>query len=32
VRIPIKGTPRYVKAIVYDYASDLVGSAMLRIR
>lgn len=32
VRIPVKGTPRYVKAIAYDYASDLVGSAMLRMR
>lgn len=32
VRVPIKGTPRYVKAIVYDYAADLVGSATFRIR
>jgi hypothetical protein len=23
---------RYVKAIVYDYAADLVGSAMARLR
>jgi VWFA-related protein len=32
VRIPVKGTPRYVKAIVYDYAADLVGSATVRLR
>lgn len=27
-RVSLKGRPRYVKAVVYDYASDLVGSAM----
>ena len=32
VRIPLKGTPRDVKAIVYDYASDLMGSAVSRVR
>ena len=32
VRVPVKGQPRYVKAIVYDYASDLVGTATARIR
>jgi VWFA-related protein len=26
--IPLKGKARYVKAVVYDYASDLIGSAM----
>lgn len=32
VRIPVKGRPRWVKAIVYDYASDLVGSTTIRMR
>lgn len=32
VRVPVKATPRYVKAIVYDYAADLVGTATARIR
>ena len=26
VRVPVRGTPRHVKAVVYDYGSDLVGS------
>ena len=32
VRVPVTGTPRYVKAIVYDYAADLVGSATVKLR
>ena len=28
VRIPLTGEPQYVKAILYDYAADLVGSVM----
>jgi VWFA-related protein len=32
VRIPVKGQPHYVKAIVYDYAADLVGSTSVRFR
>jgi len=32
VRIPLKGDPKYVKAIVYDYASDLLGSAVVKIK
>jgi hypothetical protein len=27
-RVPVTGTPRYVKAIVYDYDADRVGSVM----
>ena len=26
VRVPVRGAPRHVKAVVYDYGSDLVGS------
>lgn len=32
VRVPVKAAPRFVKAIVYDYAADLVGTATARIR
>lgn len=32
VRIPLKGDPKYVKAILYDYAADLVGSSMLQMK
>lgn len=32
VRVPVSGQPRYVKVIVYDYAADLVGSAMVKLR
>jgi VWFA-related protein len=31
-RLSITGAPAYVKVIVYDYASDLLGSAMLKLR
>jgi VWFA-related protein len=27
--VPVSGTPRFVKAVVYDYGSDRVGSVML---
>lgn len=32
VRVPVKADPRYVKAIAYDYAKDLVGTATSRLR
>ena len=32
VRVPVKATPRHVKAIVYAYAADLIGTATARIR
>ena len=32
LRIPVKGQPRFVKAIVYDYAADLIGSAMVDLK
>ncbi|MEX2273527.1 MAG: permease prefix domain 1-containing protein [Vicinamibacterales bacterium] len=32
VRVPVKGAPRDVKAIVYDDATDLVGSATVKLR
>ena len=28
VQIPVTGEPQYLKAILYDYTADLVGSAM----
>jgi len=31
-RVPLKGRVRYLKAIVYDYASDRLGSAIVKIR
>ncbi len=31
-RIPLNGKVRYVKAVVYDYASDRIGSAVVRVR
>jgi VWFA-related protein len=31
-RIPVKGEPKYVKAIVYDYGADRLGSAIMRIK
>jgi VWFA-related protein len=31
-RITVKGEPKYVKAIVYDYGSDLLGSAVVNIK
>ncbi len=32
VRIPVTGVPAYVKAIVYDFNSDLVGSRIVKIK
>lgn len=32
VRIPVKEDPKFVKVIVYDYAADLVGTAVSRIK
>ena len=31
-RIRLKGKVRYVKAVVYDYAADLLGSAVVTIK
>jgi VWFA-related protein len=31
-RIPISKRPRYVKAIVYDYGADLLGTALVRVK
>jgi hypothetical protein len=31
-RIPIRGDAKFVKAIVYNYAADLLGSAVARIQ
>jgi VWFA-related protein len=32
VRFLVKGEPKYVKVIVYDYAADLVGSAVVKLK
>jgi hypothetical protein len=32
VRVAVKGTPRFVKAIVYDYGADVLGSRMKRLK
>ncbi len=32
VSLPVNGTPRYVKAIVYDHKADLVGSRILKLK
>ena len=32
VRVPVVGTPKFVKVIVYDYASDRVGSFILTLK
>ena len=32
VRVPLTGAPRQVKAVVYDYAADLVGTASIRVK
>jgi hypothetical protein len=32
LRIPVTGDPVHVKVIVYDFAADLLGSAMVRLR
>jgi len=31
-RIPVRGTLQYVKVVVYDYAADLVGSVIVKVR
>jgi VWFA-related protein len=31
-RIPLKDKPRYVKAVVYDYAADMLGSAVVTVK
>ena len=31
-RVPLTGELRYVKVIVYDYAADLLGSVITRVR
>jgi hypothetical protein len=28
-RVEVKGEPRFVKVIVYDYAADLTGTALV---
>jgi len=30
--VPVKARPRYVKIIVYDYAADLVGTAVVSLK
>jgi len=32
IRVSVKGTPRFVKAIVYDYGADLVGSRIVKLK
>jgi hypothetical protein len=32
IRIPLTGKVRYVKAVVYDYGSDRLGSAVVRVK
>jgi VWFA-related protein len=32
VRMPVVGTPRYLKVLVYDYGSDLVGTFTLMLK
>lgn len=32
MEMPVKGMPRYVKVVVYDYRGDLTGSAVSRVR
>lgn len=32
VRIAYTGEPTYVKVIVYDYASDLLGSSLIKLK
>jgi VWFA-related protein len=31
-RIPVRGTLQYVKAVVYDYSADLVGSVIVKVK
>ena len=30
-RVAVKGEPRFVKVVVYDYAADLTGTALVMI-
>jgi VWFA-related protein len=30
-RVPLRGDPRYVKAIIYDHTADLIGSVMMEL-
>ena len=32
IRVPVSDRPKYVKVIVYDYASDLLGSATVTVK
>jgi VWFA-related protein len=32
VRVPVSAEPRYVKVIAYDYAADVLGSAMIKLQ
>jgi VWFA-related protein len=32
IRVPLKGDPKYLKVILYDYAADLVGSSMVQLK
>ena len=32
VRIPLKADATYIKVIVYDYAADLLGTAVTRLK
>ena len=32
VRITLRGTPKYVKVLVYDYGSDLIGTSMFTMK
>ena len=32
VRVPLTGTPKFVKVVVYDYGSDRVGSNMITLK
>jgi VWFA-related protein len=31
-RVPLKGKARYVKVVVYDYAADMLGSAVVKLK
>jgi hypothetical protein len=32
VRVPVTGDPRYVKVVVYDFRSDLVGAMTTKVK
>ncbi len=32
MRMPLTGDPRYLKAILYDYTADLIGSSMIELK